>query len=400
LQDSLVFDRGKAVPFVTNGASNPGFNFNGMDENVLNNSPLPNYPNVNSYAQETLAGQALSHFATGHTNGALGYGGLVLSAANESISILLRALQDEKRLQILSRPQVMTMHNQPAYVLVGANVARPGESTVTGTGVVQQSINYEDTGLILSILPLINDDGVIVLGVEAERSALGPETDPNTTIVPDGAGGFVPIKPLNITRASTTISARDGQTVVFAGLIQKTDQSTLRRVPYLSDVPVLGNFFKFESNSESRNELLVVMTPYLIKDESDIEIIKNQESMRMSWCLADVVNVTGDWGLQGGHCAFCNNETPLIFPHTDPSGVTSPPTPPTPALNDSTSHSSTDEGQSTSHEPQLQPLPKPAEGVVGPSLPNSGSPAIGNNEAPTSEVSPAAYRPVRLPAPR
>ena len=312
LQDSLVFDRGKVAGATAETVANPGFNFN-TSSNIAN---IPGYPNVRSYQQEAFAGQTLSNFALGRTSSTLGYSGLVLSAANESINLLLRALQDEGRSQILSRPQVMTMHNQPAFVQVGADVAR-----ITATNVQQntvtQSIEDRQTGIILSILPLINDDGVIVLGVEAERSAIGSLIDGT----PIGNGVIVP--PVNVTRANTTISARDGQTVVFAGLITKSNTLSLRRVPYLADVPVLGRLFEFETSSEVRTELLIVMTPYVIRDEADVEMAKLRESERMSWCLADVIAVGSDWGLQGNHCAFCKNEAPVIFPDVDPTATQS-----------------------------------------------------------------------------
>lgn len=406
LQDSLVFDRGKAVGTPAGGPANPGFNFGGYTN-----------PNQSSYQQETLAGQSLTSFAVGRTSSTLGYGGLVLSAANESVNILLRALQDEGRLQILSRPQVMTMHNQPAYVQVGANVARPSGSTVSN-GISQQNVLYVDTGIILSILPLINDDGVIVMGIEAERSALGSDAD-GTTISSGVVGGApIVIKPLNITKASTTISARDGQTVAFAGLITKNNQVTLRRVPYLSDVPVLGNLFKFESNFERRSELLIVMTPYLIRDDNDAELMKLRESERMSWCLADVVNVAGDMGLRGGHCAFCNNDAPMIYPDSDPTGSRSFPTPaPPPLMNPQTSAS---EESSSRREDSLQPVPVSTDnsGVVGPPVPEPDGAAMRSmNPAllpanPTQvtygpaprPIAPAAYQPAnvprRLPAPK
>lgn len=388
LQDSLVFDRGRAVNGAglpaASSAGNPGFNFN--------SSPLGNYPNVNSFEQNKLAGQSLANFAVGRTNSTLGYSGLVLGAASDSISILLRALQDDGRLQILSRPQVMSMHNQPAYVQVGSDIARITGTNVT-TGVVTQNVDDVPTGLILSILPLINDDGVIVMGIEAERSALGSEAD--GTPISNGAGGTINIRPITRTKASTTISARDGQTVVFAGLITKQDEMKLRRVPYLSDVPVLGKLFQYESNFEKRTELLIVMTPHLIKDEGDVEMIKMQESERMSWCLSDVVSVTGDWGLQGGHCAFCNGEAPVIFPDLDPTGSAVPehalPSAPVPAVEDP--QSSTEGGDSSRRDAHLAPIPVSTDAAtIGPALPPSAN----------REVAPAAYQPKaplrRLPA--
>jgi type II secretory pathway component GspD/PulD (secretin) len=396
-QDSLVFDRGKAVgsPPGSENPSNPGFNFNG---NPIGPGP---YPNIRSYQQEALAGQSLSNFAVGRASELVPYSGLVLSAASESVSILLRALQDEGRLQILSRPQIMTMHNQPAYVQVGANVARPGESTISA-GVAQQSVIYENTGLILSILPLINDDGVIVMGIEAERSALGSELDPNAQDIPTGVNNqIVTIKPLNISKASTTISARDGQTVVFAGLITKQNQIRLRRIPYLSDVPVLGNLFKYESDEETRSELLVVMTPYLVRDDEDVETIKLRETERMSWCLSDVVNLTGDWGLQPGNCAFCKGDSPMIFPDIDPTGTMTCPvhTVPTHSY-----QSATESAPAGLGDPNLQPLPPENNGIVGPPVPEfeaRRSTRVIYGPPPAEPApAPAHLRLVRLPAPR
>lgn len=374
LQDALVFDRGKALfmprttsttaPGVTTTttetsvqSSTPGFNFGA--------SPLAPYPNVNTLNQGSLAGQSLTNLALGRTSSALGYGGLVLSAANESINLLLRALEEDGRVQILSRPQLMTMHNEPAEVQVGANISRITGSNITQFGVTQ---NVEDvsTGLILRVLPLINDDDVVVMGIEAVRSALGNEAE-GTVVSTTTAGVPIRVAPINITSAEATISARSGQTVVFAGLIQNTHNLRLRRVPYLADLPVLGRLFEFETDFEQRKELLVVMTPYIIRDDADIEMAKLQESARMSWCLSDVVSVTGDWGLEGGNCLFCTKKSPLIFPDCDPTGIGFMPMPPSP-VEDSTSslmHPSSRRGM----EPQHVPVSTEGETDVGPPQP-------------------------------
>ena len=108
LQDSLLFDRGLA---------SVGFDW-----------PSSGMPNDNTPAalatSGDFAGKLGSGFALGRTNPALGYGGLVMSAANESIHVLLRALQSRGRLQILSRPQIMTLDNSSAFVNIGARVPR------------------------------------------------------------------------------------------------------------------------------------------------------------------------------------------------------------------------------------------------------------------------------------
>jgi type II secretion system protein D len=310
LQESLLFDRGIATTPSTE--YDPGFNFNNVG-----------LPNLNDASRSNLAGQTLQTFGLGRTNPALGYGGLVLSAASDSINILVRALQDSGRLQVLSRPQVMTLNNQQAFVQVGATQSRITGSTVS-QGIVQNQITDVDTGLILRIQPLINDDGIIVMNVDAERSELGNEVD--GPVVAYGENGE-PIRspPINRTTAQTTISARSGQTVAFAGLITKDRLAVIRRIPYISDIPVVGRLFEYTSTAEKRRELLIVMTPYIIQSDEDYEWIKILESERMSWCLADVVQLHGDFGLQGPNCMFCQPTVPVLYPDSDPLGFTPPP---------------------------------------------------------------------------
>lgn len=379
LQDSLLFDRGKAA-LATNAnppgfpAAVPGFNFN--------NQP---HANLNSFGQELLAGQALSSFALGRSNTGLGYGGLVLSAASESVNILLRALRDAGRAQILSRPQIMTLDNQAAFVQVGADVARITGTTVTN-GIVQNNVADVQTGLIVRIQPRINQDGQVVMFLDAERSALGSVAD-GTPIGTDQNGNPIISPPIERTTAQTTISARSGQTVVFAGLITKSKALVSRRVPYVSDIPLLGNLFRFDSETEQRTELLIVMTPYIVQDDADYEWIKQTESERMSWCLADVVEMHGDVGLSGGR-GFWGQPSPtrVIYPDVTPSapanGPTLAPAPvPTPAP---------DMGA-----PPGQPRPLPP-----PRVPPDMSPPQGAAYAPPRGPSPLTQVPARpLPPP-
>ncbi len=308
LQDSLLFDRGIGVV---------GFPFN--------QAALGNNADATSLGtRETLAGQALSNLSVGRTNAALGYGGLVLSAGNESINILLRALQDRQRMQVLSRPQVMTLDNQPAFVQVGARVPRITATTSNQNGVTN-SVVLENVGILLGVTPRTSPDGLVVMEINAEKSQLGPEAQ-GIPIFTDNLGNVIRAPQINITTAQTTISARSGQTVVFAGLITKSKTHVTRGTPILSDIPVLGRLFRFDNDQEQRTELLIVMTPYIIKDEEDADWIKQVESERMSWCLGDVVEVHGDIGVtppgsQHGHNA---PQPQVIYPDLNPTGVPAP----------------------------------------------------------------------------
>jgi general secretion pathway protein D len=317
LQDALLFDRNAA----TGGTlSSPGFNVAGSAGaagTAIFTQPTAGAP-LSRGTPQNLAGQGVSGFGLGRSNSTLGYGGLVLGAASESVNILMRALQDANRLQILSRPQVMTLDTVAAFVQVGALV--PRISSVTGgSTVAAPTISTTDypTGLIMRVQPRTNQDGLILMDVQVERSTVGPEA----TGIPVGfsATGDVIRSPIiNTTRAETRISAYDGQTVVFAGLISKSRSSRSRRIPFLADIPLVGNLFKFDTEAETRSELLVVMTPRIVRDPEDVEMINQIESARMSWCLADVVNMHGVSGLSEGNGLWGPACSPMIYPDVAP----------------------------------------------------------------------------------
>lgn len=288
IQDSLLFDRSASV----GGLLDPGFNFN--------NRPLGNADTAASRAtREDLAGQALTAFGVGRSNNALGYGGLVLSAGNESLNVLIRALQDERSLQVLSRPQVMTLDNQPAFVQVGQRVPRITSSNIVNNAIINNT-TLENVGILLGVTPRIAPDGQVVMEVDAEKSEVGPEAEGIPISVSEN-GTVIRSPRIDIITAQTTVSARSGQTVILGGLITRRTLTVTRRAPYVSDIPVVGNLFRFDSVEESRGELLFIMTPYVVRGDADIEMIKQAESFRMSWCVADVVNVHGEHGLTGAY---------------------------------------------------------------------------------------------------
>ncbi|QDV86654.1 Type II secretion system protein D precursor [Stieleria magnilauensis] len=306
LQDSLAFSRGQAVVDVPGSvaAGTPGFNFNNAG-----------VQNVNDLNQNSLAASTVSTFGLGQSNPAIGYGGFVLNAASESVSLLFRTLQDAGRAQILSRPQLMTADNTESLINVGRQIARFRGSTVTNNTVTQ---NIEDitVGLILNIRPRVGSDGTILMEVNITRS---DRDTANGTTVPDGDGGTVVIDDIVDTTAQVTLSTMSGQTVIMGGLIQKLRANRSRRLPYLSNIPILGNLFKYDFETEERRETLIVLTPMLVTGEQDLEYIKQTESSRMSWCLADVVEAHGDVGLSGGYGLWGPAIGPTIYPDVHPT---------------------------------------------------------------------------------
>jgi general secretion pathway protein D len=302
LQDSLLFDRSVATVPAT--VLNPGFPFN--------NNGTPNQAVV---SPGSIGERAVSTFGLGTQSSTLGYGGFVLSAASDSFNLLLRALQDANRAQILSRPQIMTVDNKSGFVQVGQRVARITDvinNGVAGSQVVTADI---DIGLILEVLPRVGADGLISMAIRVERSSINPTG--GTPISTTGTPVIIPN--IDTTNAESTITAYSGQTVVFGGLIQKQRTNVSRRVPYLANIPLLGVLFRFDRETETRSELLVIMTPMLINGDEDLEYVKQVESSRMSYCLADVVEMHGDVGLSGGYGLWGPAVGPVIYPDLHPT---------------------------------------------------------------------------------
>jgi len=197
LQDSLLYDRGIAASAV---------------DQIAVASPNLNKPNQNVYTR------GFSSLGLGTSSSSLGYGGFVLSAASDSVSLLLRTLQDSSRLQILSRPQIMTMDNTEGFVQVGRLIARVTD--VINNGIQGSQLVTEDTevGLIMNVRPRVGADGLIIMDVDATRSA---RDDLNGTTIPTGGnnGETVLINDILRTTAQSVVAAYSGQTVIFGGLI-------------------------------------------------------------------------------------------------------------------------------------------------------------------------------------
>jgi general secretion pathway protein D len=307
----LVFDRGIA------GGANAAQPLVGFP---FNQQQTGNDNTTGSLAtRENLAGQALSNLAMGRIDAGLGYGGLVLTAGNESVNFLLRALQNNTAAQVLARPQIMTLDNQVAFVQIGARVARIQGGSTSPQGGTTQNVVDVDVGVILRVQPRISPDGTVVMLLDTERSEVSETEGTTVAFSDDGAPLISPN--INTTTAQTTLSARSGQTVVFAGLMQRDKAYERRSLPWFGTLPGIGWLFRFDQERERRRELLIIMTPYVIKDDEDYEWMNRMEMDRMSWCLSDVVEMHGNLGAGMAGAVFEDSGPSVIYPALDPTGT-------------------------------------------------------------------------------
>jgi len=173
------------------------------------------------------------------------------------------------------------------------------------------------------VTPRISPDGLVVMEIDAEKSQLGTEEE-GIPVTISATGEVVRSPRIKITLAQTTVSALSGQTVVLGGLITKGKTDVHRKVPGLGDIPLLGHLFRFDSLITKRTELLIIMTPHIVKTEEDAELIKQTESARMSWCLSDVLELQGDDGFRTRSDDWSDAETTVIYPDLNPDGKITP----------------------------------------------------------------------------
>jgi general secretion pathway protein D len=106
----------------------------------------------------------------------------------------------------------------------------------------------------------------------------------------------------------------NGQTVILGGLITSRKSDVHRRVPLIADIPLIGDLFRYDGVNEVRNELLIILTPRVIRDPSDFERVKHVESSRMSWILSDVVALNGPSGLLSRCDDWSGNAVDSLYP--------------------------------------------------------------------------------------
>ena len=338
IQDSVLFDRSLLGGLVTTTATTttstqagvvtatsqdivaatntPGFNFNNTD-------PLGNSASSKALQRAAMVGgQGLSNFAVGRANEELGFGGLVLSASSENVSFLLRALQETRRLEILSRPQVLTLDNQQAFIQVGQRVPRIAGTSVNQFG-VQNQLTLENVGLIIGVTPRISPEGNVVMEIDAEKSKLGPEAEGIPIFISQN-GNVVRSPRIDTITAQATVSAADGETIILGGLIARSTRTRHRQVPWLGDIPILKYLFSYDYFDENRTELLIIMTPHIVRNPGDMERLKQAEFARVSWCEADIFAMHGDVFPKTGMIQEWQDEddsVPVIYPDVDPRGA-------------------------------------------------------------------------------
>ncbi|HEV8585339.1 MAG TPA: type II secretion system secretin GspD, partial [Methylomirabilota bacterium] len=212
---------------------------------------------------------------------ALPAGGLTAFTFNsDEFFAMLNALSTENRVNVVSNPHVMTSENKKAVINVSTSVpiitgqqtstvSTPGStggttSTTITTGGVNQTVEYRDAGVILTVTPRIGERGTVALDVKQEVNSVGP------AVAPTNSPSFLKRE------AETSVVLLNNQTLVLGGLIQDRRERAERGIPLLSKIPILGYFFGFKSTTTEKSELILLITPRVVGTPLDAQRITDQ----------------------------------------------------------------------------------------------------------------------------
>ena len=177
--------------------------------------------------------------------------GLHLGILRNQVGMFISALEDVGNATVLSNPQVLTLNRHSAQVLVGRKIGY--QTTTTTQTTTTENVEFMEVGTSLTFRPFISDDGYVRLEIHPENS--DGDINPITGL-PDE----------NTTEVSTNVLVRTGHTVVIGGLMETAVSTTTSQVPFLGNLPWIGNLFKSETQSEVRNEIIVMLTPHIVDD--------------------------------------------------------------------------------------------------------------------------------------
>ena len=215
----------------------------GGGSNATSNSSLPTNLLALPLAANPVAAAGFQYF---------------LNAKN--LQVVLNALSAVTNVNVVSSPSLMVMENKRATLQVGDEVPI---ITQTGQGVqapgapIINSVSYRSTGIILGITPRLSDDGRVFLDIEQEVSNVASTNVNGPTI--------------SQRRVKTTVTVNDGETIVLAGLMKDDATRDRQQVPLLGDIPLFGNAFKSKDDTIKRTELLISITPQVIRDRQQID---------------------------------------------------------------------------------------------------------------------------------
>lgn len=203
-------------------------------------------------------------------------GGLSTFYNAGSVKALLKAEASLDNINVISSPSLMVLNNQKARINVGQQVpiSTGTFSSVINTGTQSSTIQYKDTGVTLDVTPRVNANGLVIMKLKQVVSKVVSVTDPTDTQKQSPT--------IDKKEITSSVAVADGETIVLGGLIDDAITDTKNGIPYLYQLPVIGSLFGGTTKSDIKTELVILITPRVVKSKQDSRVISNEFKRKLT----------------------------------------------------------------------------------------------------------------------
>jgi general secretion pathway protein D len=204
----------------------------------------------------------------------------------EALDVSVEAAKHDNNSKILQRPRIQTSHNEPATIFIGQSRPYPTGSSYGGAYGSYSTIQQLQIGVTLEVTPLINVDGLVVMDIHQKIDSF----EGNVSIT---GVGDVPIT--SSKEAQAKVSVRDRETIILGGLIETDKTKDKSGIPLLMDIPLFGHLFRTTSQTEARNELIVLIRPTVLPTPEIAALTAESERRKMPGVRETDKELRGEW---------------------------------------------------------------------------------------------------------
>ena len=277
ISDKLARDIGVQFLFIGDGDSSPI---------ATQRFGTPNPDLISTIGAETSEDSTTSStMQTRAANSLLALDGLAVGvarykASGTSFATILNLIAQDADSNVLSTPSIMTMDNEEASIVVGQEIPITTGETLSGSNSNPfRSVTRQEIGVKLTVRPQINEGNAVKMYINQEVSSIfGPLGEMSTDLI------------TNKRNIKTTVLVEDGETIVLGGLIDDDVQESVKKVPFLGDIPLLGRLFKTTSITRTKRNLMVFLRPTIVRNSEDVRAISNRKYNYFQAIENDLIN--------------------------------------------------------------------------------------------------------------
>lgn len=223
--------------------------------------------------------------------------GFRYTLAGDRFNTFLNALKTDDKFQVLSTPRIFTSNNTEAEINISQSIPYVLSTREDNNGNLTFNYAFQDVGIVLTVTPRISANGQVTLDVIQTANDLQGFTDFNAPIV-------------NQRQAETTVTVGDGETIILGGIMRTLVTSNVKKIPLLGDIPILGELFKTRTTRDTKTELLVFLTPRVVRDAEDARKLREETENELSGPMQKTINdaKSAKTNAMGGGKADKNNK--------------------------------------------------------------------------------------------